>query len=76
MEKYIYSKAYNIKWRIKFAHYYQFTECGKLINKRSGRMIKKTFSGNSIGFYVQGKFYTLKNLRPQLELIPKQETPF
>ena len=32
--------------------------------------------GGSIGYNIRDRFKSLTNLRPLLELIPKQETPF
>lgn len=71
-----YSISYNLKWRVKFAHNYKFTECGKLINTKTCRVLKKSMIGYSIGYTVKGKFYILDKLRQHLEIIPKEKTPF
>jgi len=70
------SIIYDLKWRYIKLHYYQWTTCGKLINTRTGRKIKKTVNGRSIGYWIKGKFITLNNLRTQLEIIPKEKLPF
>ena len=70
------SISYNLKWRVNFAHNYKFTECGKLINTKTNRVLKKSMIGYSKGYSIKGKFYTLNNLRNYLELIPKQKLPF
>lgn len=71
------SVNYNLKWRLKFDHKYQWTECGKLFNVQRGRIKRKVLNGSSIGYWIGVKFYTLTNLRKELELIPKEvELPF
>lgn len=32
---------YAIKWEIDFAPHYKFTKCGKLVNTKTGKLIKK-----------------------------------
>ncbi|MFL1896761.1 hypothetical protein ACJRPK_13730 [Aquimarina sp. 2-A2] len=70
------SVNYSLKWQHKTHTHYKWSVCGKLFNARTGRKIKKTVNGRSIGYWIKGEFITLNNLRSQLELIPKQETPF
>ena len=70
------SISYDLKWRYKKAHHYQWTTCGKLINTRTNKVIKKVVNGRSVGYWIAGNFTTLKNLRTKLELIPKDECPF
>ena len=67
------SITYNLKWQYKKLTYYKWTTCGKLINTQTGRKIKKTVNGRSIGYWIKGSFVTLNNLRKELELIPKKE---
>jgi hypothetical protein len=43
---------------------------------KSGRVIKQVMKGGSIGYIIDSKFYTLKKLSEQLEIIPKEDTPF
>lgn len=64
---------YNLKWQIIFATQYKFTECGKLINTSTNRMLKRTVNCYSKGYWISKKFYTLDNLRKQIELIPKEK---
>ena len=70
------SITYDLKWQLKHLPYYKWTVCGKLINMRTGRRIKKTLNGGSVGYWIASKFYTLKSLRGQLEKIPKNNCPF
>ena len=70
------SVNYALKFQVKFATHYKWTECKRLFNCKTGREIKKTLNGGSIGYWIQGKFITLANLAKEVELIPKQEMPF
>ena len=64
---------YNTEWRLKGKEYYQFTKDGKCFNSKTGKYIKMCVVGYSKGFYIKGKFMTLKRLKSQLERIPKKE---
>jgi hypothetical protein len=70
------SIRYALKWRVKFAHKYQWSECGKLFNVSRSRMKRKVVNGGSIGYWIGRKFYTLPELRKHLELIPREKLPF
>ncbi len=48
----------------------------RLFNLRTGREIKKVLQGYSIGYYINGKFVTLNNLKSKLELIKQYNCPF
>ncbi len=65
------SVTYSLKWRIKYAHNYQFTSCGKLFNIKTGRQVKRCLNGGSIGYWIDRKFVTLDNLRASIEKLPK-----
>ena len=66
----------NMKWQIKNKPHYKWSECKRLINTQTGRQIKKTINGGSIGYWIGEKFITLSKLKSQLELIPKEKLPF
>ena len=70
------SISYELKWQFKPLPYYQWTTCGKLINMRTGRKIKKTVNGRSVGYWIASHFHTLKSLRNNLEKIETIKTPF
>ena len=67
------SKNYDLKWQITFAKNYQFSECKKLFNIKTRREIKKVLNGGSIGYCINGKFYSVTFLRSHIEKIPKKE---
>jgi hypothetical protein len=67
---------YRLKWRLRFDHRYQWSECGKLFNVCRGRLKKKVLNGGSIGYWIGNKFYTLDVLRKELEIIPNDKLPF
>lgn len=74
-------KSYYIKkvateFRLKFAHHYEWTKCGLCINQQTGREIKQVLVNRCLGYYIKGKFYSLKYLRTQLETIPNEDCPF
>ena len=70
------SVNYRLKWQLKKDTKYKWSVCGKLFNTQTGRMKKKVVNGSSIGYWIGREFVTLDNLRKDLELIPKQSTPF
>lgn len=70
------SNTYVLKWQLKDNPNYKWTICGKCVNTKTGREIKKTICGRSIGYCVKGKFTTLNALRKNLELIPEINCPF
>ena len=68
---------YTLVYRLKFANWYQWTKDGDCFNARTGRQLKQIYNSGSIGYCIKGRFYSLKYLRSQLELIPKKENlPF
>lgn len=70
------SITYTLKWQHKEYNHYKWSKCGKLFNMQTGRIIRKVVNGRSVGYWVKGKFVTLKRLRNQLEKIPKNNLPF
>jgi len=70
------SISYTLKYQIRFATNYKFTKCEMCFNDKSGRKIKQIYNSGSIGYNIQGKFYSLKKLRASLEKIQKINLPF
>ena len=70
------SVTYTLKFRLNFAHEYQFTEKGQCFNTKTGRKIKKVYNSRCIGYSIKGKLKSLTFLRGYLEKIPRETTPF
>ena len=70
------SITYTLKYQLQTAPQYKFTTDKKCFNVKTGRMIKQTYCGGSIGYCIDGKFRSLTSLRKELELIPKPTYPF
>lgn len=70
------SNTYNLKWQLSFAPEYKFTPCGKCINMKRGKEIKRVLVGYSVGYCIKGKFYTLNKLRGELQKITEIYCPF
>ena len=47
-----------------------------LFNLKTGRVINQILKGSTIGYIINGKFKSLHQLKSELELIPKEKTPF
>jgi hypothetical protein len=60
------------KWWLKNNHHYVWTTCKKLVNTRSGKLVKKTTNGQGIkpGYYIDRRFVKCEDLETELELIP------
>ena len=73
----IFTIKYVAKWQLQNNQNYVFTKCGLCYNCKTGRLIKQVLKNQSIGYIINGKFFTLKTLKKQLQNIPKKETlPF
>ena len=70
------SVNYELKWQIRNNEKYRWSTCKKLFNVKTGRQIKKTLNCRSVGYWIDRNFVTLSKLKFELEIIPKQQTPF
>lgn len=70
------SVTYTLKYQLKSATHYQFTTDNHCFNIKSGRKIKQTYCGGSIGYCINGKFRSLTSLRCELQRISKEDCPF
>ena len=76
MRKQSFTVVYSYVWEVSFANHYKFTKCGKMINGRTGRELKKKLNGYTKGYNIGSKFYSIKSLRTHLIRIQKIEIPF
>lgn len=72
----IVTKSIVFKWKLDFNDSYKWTSDNELYNSKTMRKIKKTVNGYSVGYWINKKFYTLKNLRKNLVKIEKIDCPF
>ena len=64
------------KWIIKGYPDHYFSTENKLINSRTNRVLKKRVKCYSVGYELDGKFITLKNLKPLLTKIKRFSNNF
>ena len=55
-------KCYSLKWQIIFNTDYKVSECKKVINTKTGNIIKETIVGYTRGFWICKKFISKKKL--------------
>ena len=67
---------FTVKWQFKEHTNYKISTCKKVINCQTGKIIKCTKNGGSIGCFIAGKFYKKSDINSCIELIPKLKTPF
>lgn len=70
------SVNYAVKFNIDFAPHYKFTETKICINAKTGRVIRQIYKNRSIGYCIDGRFYSISHLRKHLIKPIKQECPF
>ncbi len=67
---------YIAKWQIKEHPQYKITECKKIINCKTNRIIKETVVGYTSGFWIGKKFISKKKLNTSVEIISSYGLPF
>lgn len=67
---------YLVKWQFKDFPNYKISTCKKVINCKTGKIIKCTKNGGSIGYFIAGIFYKKSNINDFIEAIPKSKCPF
>lgn len=72
----IISKSIVFNWKLDFTDLYKWTTTGQLYNTKTMREIKKTVNGYSVGYWINKKFWTLRNLKKHLVKIEKEICPF
>ena len=70
------NKTYVLKWQVVFDNRYKVSDCKKLINTHTGRIIKETVVGYTVGFWIGRKFISKKKLNDFVEIIPAYLLPF
>jgi len=67
---------YLVKWQFKEYPHYKISTCKKIINCKTGKIIKCTKNGGSIGYYINSIFFKKSDINNHIELIPKIKLPF
>lgn len=70
------SYTVEFRWQLKEKYWYKWSTCKRLYNTRTGREIKKTINGGSVGYWISRKFISLNKLKDHLEVIQNIEVPF
>lgn len=70
------SKNYHLVWEYTLDNKYKFTRDGICINTKTNRIIKRTLNCCTIGFCLNGKFKSLKQIRQFLIKIEEISCPF
>lgn len=68
--------SYAIKYELDFAPNYKWLENNQCYNTKTGRFIKQTICGRSIGYVINSKFKSLKTLKKHLRKPTKIKLPF
>lgn len=63
------------KYRLRYFPEYVFSQ-DRCFNSKTGREIKQVYNNRCLGYNIRGRFMSLKKLKEQLEIIPKEITPF
>jgi hypothetical protein len=66
----------NIIWVIKGIDGYGFGKDKCLYNLKTGRKLKQCLNNSCIGYWIAGKFYSIKKLRSLVYKPSKEYCPF
>lgn len=67
---------YDMKWQLKTAPNYQFTDDGICINTIRGKQVRKVVVSGTKGYCINGKFKSVAQLRLELIKIEEPSCPF
>ena len=65
--------CFKVYWQFKDKPNYKVTKCKKIINSKTGKILKQSQKGGSVGFWLGKEFIKRKDLNNFLERIPKTE---
>lgn len=68
--------TYTLEYFIIFAPEYKFTSKGELFNSKTNRKMKLCLNSGSIGYYLNGKFYSMTKIRKHTAKIKNEYCPF
>lgn len=61
-----------VLWQFREIKHLKVTKCKKIINAKTGKLLKYT----TRGFYINGEYLKRKDINKHVELIPSTKTPF
>ncbi len=64
------------KWEIEGHPLYFIDSCGKVRNYNTGKALQMQLKGYTKGYYLNGQFKSLGQIRPLLTKIKKEILPF
>lgn len=64
------------KWLISGHELYFIDDKNKVRNIQTGNVLQMQLKGYTKGYYLNGKFYSLKKIRPLLIKYKEEELPF
>jgi len=67
---------FTVKWQFREHTHYKVSMCKKIINCQTGRILKCTKNGGSVGYFIAGKFYKKSDINKHIEVIQKSDYPF
>lgn len=70
------STSYNLKWQFIFDSKYKVSECRKIINTHTNRLLHERLNGYSLGYWFGNKFIRTCDLNKYVEVIPNYKLPF
>ena len=68
--------TYRLKWQFKTMPHIKISEDKRIFNTRTGRELKITVNGYSVGFWLGRKFILMSKLNDYIELIPNIKIPY
>ena len=68
------TQSIEFKWNL--LDKYSITKDKRIFNTKTMREIKRTVNGYSVGYWLSGKFYTLKKINEIAVKIKKKHCPF
>lgn len=68
------SVNYTLVWQFKNYPHIKITRCRKVFNTKTGKNLKITTNGGSIGVWLSKNIFIVKTkINTQIELIPKKD---
>ncbi len=65
-----------LKWQFTFDNRYKVSECKKIVNCQTNKIMKQCLNGYTVGYWFGKKFIAKNKLNNYIELIPNYLLPF